>query len=104
MGVIVFWIGIGSLALQAYALTGRPPDLALMRGIGPLTLLIVVLGGAGFGAAELLGRRRLGRAEPLATRVAAGAILVALAGKLVLPPHPPTRAAQLPPHHSQLAA
>src|SRR5260221_10760184 len=102
LGVIVFWIGIGSLALQAYALTGRPPDLALMRGIGPLTLLIVALGGAGFGAAVLLGRRRLGRAERLATRVAAGAILVALAGTLILLRHPLTGAPEFPQHDSEL--
>ena len=93
------WLG---LLIVAYALTGRPHDQALMRGIGPLTLAVTAAGASLF---VLAVAGRAWRARSTRARiVAALALASAGAGMAVLLRHPATGHPVFPHRGDELAA
>jgi lysophospholipase L1-like esterase len=97
-GWAVLLLGAGALVAEAYVLTGRAPQISVMRGGGAMTLGALIAAAAAFGAAVMLTGRRIGRRRGRAL-LAGGCAFGALVAAVVVLRHLPaaTDEFRLPP-------
>jgi hypothetical protein len=81
-------LGLLGLLIDGYALVGRPPDLDLMRGIGPLSLAVIAVGLALLALALVLMKRRITARPGIATGLAVATAAAALAATALIVRHP----------------
>jgi lysophospholipase L1-like esterase len=100
---LIIAIGFAALAVEAYALAGRAPDLFLMRGLGARSIALVAVSETAFLGAVWFARRRRGRGSRATMTLAAACVGASIAAMGVMLRHPLTGAFEFPHRDWELA-
>src|SRR5579871_2406983 len=98
------FVGIAGVLGAAYTLTGRPPDVFLMRGLGLRSIAVAAASEALFLWALWAARRRVDRASRAGRILTIAGALVSVGALAVMLRHPLTGAYEFPHRHWEIIA